>query len=209
MKGDIHIHSKYSVDCNSEPEIIAKYAIRKGLDFIAIADHNNFRTHKLQIMTIPAEEVSSVDGHILAVFINQEIPKGLSQEETVEKIHEAGGIAIAAHPFRLVNGLRKDFRNVYDAIEIKNGRCGFRCNQKTEKLAAKLGKGGTAGSDAHFYDEVGRVWMEIDTTDPESLRKLIISGNTKVFGKDMSFTDQIHLYWKLGLDYYRRGFKKI
>ncbi len=209
MIGDIHIHSKYSPDSRSEPELIEKYAIQKGMDFIAISDHNTFRKHDLKIKTIPAEEVSSLDGHILAIFINNEIPKGLSQEETVEKIHDAGGIAIAAHPLRYVNGLRKGFRDIYDAIEIKSGRCSESCNKRTEAMAEKLKRPGTAGSDAHFYYEIGRVWMEIDGNDIEDIRKAILSKKTKVSGKDLSFTDQISLYWKFVSEYAGRGFKRI
>ncbi len=209
MIGDIHIHSKYSPDSNSEPDLIGKYAIKNGLDFIAISDHNYFRIHKLNIRTIPAEEVSSIDGHILAIFIDNEIPKGLSQEETVERIHDAGGIAIAAHPLRNVNGLKKKFINIYEAIETKSGRCSRSCNRKTEEMAKKLGRPETAGSDAHFYYEVGRVRMEIEGDDLEDIRKGILTGRTKVMGNDLSFRDQLSLYWKFISEYAGRGFKRI
>ncbi len=209
MRGDIHIHSKYSPDCRSEPEVIANYAKSKGLDFIAISDHNSFRYHKLDILTIPAEEVSSKDGHILAIFIDKEIPKGLSQEETVDLIHDAGGIAIAAHPLRYVNGLREKFKNIYDAIETKSGRCSYRCNKKTEELAISLNKPQTAGSDAHFYYEVGKVQMELEAQNLEEIRKAIISGQTKLTGTDLSFYGHLKLYWKFATDYSKRGFKRI
>jgi len=110
MKGDVHIHSKYSPDSILEPEMIVKTAKSKGLDFIAITDHNRFVKHRLDFVLINGEEVSSADGHILALFIDGEISAGLSQEETVDAIHDKNGIAISAHPFRSVNGVGKKFQ---------------------------------------------------------------------------------------------------
>ncbi len=209
MRGDLHIHSKYSPDSRLEPEQIVTAAKKKGLDFIAISDHNRFVQHRLDFLVISGEEVSTVDGHVLAIFINGEIPAGLSQEETVEAIHDANGIAICAHPFRRVNGIGSKFRNVYDAIEGKNGRCREKCNARGQRLAIDLKRPITAGSDSHFYDEVGRVYLEVDATDEESIRKSIISGNTKTGGNDLTGMGQVKLYMKLGKDYTARGFKRI
>lgn len=209
MKGDVHIHSKYSPDSRLEPEQIVKVARSKGLDFIAISDHNKFREHKLDFPIIKAEEVSSVDGHILALFIDGEITSKLTQAETVEMIHEKNGIAICAHPFRRVNGVRSKFQDIYDAIETKNGRCNAACNEKARELAVRLKRPITAGSDSHFYDEIGRTYMEIDATDEESIRKAILNNLAKTEGSDLNSTDQIKLYLKLGKDYIVRGFKRI
>ncbi len=209
MKGDLHIHSRYSPDSRSEPEQIVRMAKAKGLDFIAISDHNRFVQHELDFLVINGEEVSTVDGHVLAVFINGEIPSGLSQEETVEAIHNKNGIAICAHPFRSVNGIGSKFKNVYDAIEGKNGRCREECNIRGQMLATDLKRPITAGSDSHFYDEVGRVYLEVEATDEESIRKAIISGNTRTGGYDLTAMGQVKLYLKLGKDYTARGFKRI
>lgn len=209
MKGDIHIHSKYSPDSASEPDQIIKTAKKKGLDFIAISDHNKFLQYKGEIMVLQAEEVSSVDGHVLALFIEGEILPGQSQEETVDSIRDKNGIAICVHPFRKVNGIGQKFKDIYDAIEVKNGRCMAKCNSNGEKLARKINRPSTAGSDAHFYEEVGRAFMELDATDEESIRKAILSGNVKTFGDDLSFSGQFGLYAKLGRDYISRGFKRI
>ena len=209
MKGDIHIHSKYSPDSHSEPELIAATARKMGLDYIAIADHNFFKVHELGILTIPAEEVSSADGHILAIFINTSIPRGLTQEETIDRIRDAGGIAISAHPFRLVNGVRSKFINRYDAIEVKNGRCRVNCNLNASALAKKFERGITAGSDAHFPDEVGRTYMQSDAMDLEGVRKDIVSGNVSVFGKDLSSQEQMKLYWKYVADYFKNGLRRV
>jgi predicted metal-dependent phosphoesterase TrpH len=209
MIGDVHIHSKYSPDSNSEPDEIIKFAKMKGLDFIAIADHNRFHTHKGDIITIPAEEVSSKDGHVLALFIDREIPSSLSQEETVELIHEGNGIAVVAHPFRLINGVRSSFRNIYDAIETKNGRCMSGCNEKASMLARSLGKPMTAGSDAHFYDEIGRTYIKTAAADVEDIRKAILSKDVEPLGQDLSVGGQFKLYYKIMTERAKRGFKRI
>ncbi len=210
MKGDLHIHSKYSVDSRTEPDEIIKYAEKIGLKFISISDHNYFREYKSdRVIMVPGEEVSSRDGHILALFIQEPIPSGLSQEETVERIHNAGGIAVLAHPFRFVNGVRKKAVDVYDAIEIKNSRCGKGCNRKAKNLSDKWNDGYSVGSDAHFLFEVGRVWMEIPDGDIEDIRKAILAKNVTANGKDLNFKNRVSLYWKLGTEYAKRGFKRI
>ncbi len=209
MRGDVHIHSKYSPDSKLEPELIIRMAKSKGLDFIAISDHNKFVEHKGDILLIKGEEVSSIDGHILALFIDGEIPSRLTQEGTVEYIHDRNGIAVCAHPFRSVNGVGSKFRDVYDAIEAKNGRCKAECNSLGVKLAMDLKKPFTAGSDSHFYEEIGRVYMEVEATDEETLRKAILSGEVKTAGTDLTSVGQMKLYFKLGKDFTSRGFRKI
>jgi predicted metal-dependent phosphoesterase TrpH len=209
MKGDLHIHSKYSPDSTLEPDKIIKTAKERGLDFIAISDHNRFVEHKGDLLIIRGEEVSSRDGHILALFINGEIPSKLSQEETVDAIHSRNGIAVCAHPYRSVNGIGSKFRDIYDAIETKNARCRRGCNKRSERLAQRLNRPMTAGSDSHHYDEIGRVFIEVDATNEESIRKAIMTGRTKIGGEDLTVLGQIRLYFKLGRDYAFRGFKRI
>ncbi len=209
MKGDLHIHSNGSPDSILIPSEIVRIAISRGLGFLAISDHNKFSLHEGKIIMVPGEEVSSREGHILALFIDGQIPKGLTQEETVDKIHEMNGIAIAAHPFRHVNGLKAGFRNVYDAIETKNGRCSSKCNDRAEKLAEKLNKPSTAGSDAHFYEEIGRSYLEVNAEDVEGIRSAIGAGKGRAYGSGLSRADQARLYYKLAKDYAGRGFKRI
>ncbi len=209
MRGDIHTHSKYSPDSNLEPAEIIKTARMAGLGFIAISDHNRFVQHKGDMIILNAEEVSSADGHILALFIEGEVPPKLSQEETVEKIRDLNGIAICAHPYRLVNGVRSRFENIYDAIEAKNGRCGTSCNARAQRLATELGIPVTAGSDSHYYNEVGKVYMEVEEGDEESIRKSIVSGRVKIGGVDLSLAGKFNLYFKMGKEYIQRGFKRI
>ncbi|MCL5407884.1 MAG: PHP domain-containing protein [Candidatus Thermoplasmatota archaeon] len=209
MRGDVHIHSKYSPDSRLEIDQIIKTAKKRNLDFIAISDHNKFIEHKGDLLVIGAEEVTSIDGHILALFVDGEIPSKLSQEETVDIIHDRNGIAICAHPFRTVNGIGAKFKNIYDAIESKNGRCRTKCNLEGQKMAERLRRPITAGSDSHFYDEIGRVFMEVDASDGESIRKAILNSQVKTGGVDLTSYGQVRLYLKLSKDYTKRGFKRI
>lgn len=209
MRGDVHIHSKYSPDSRLEIDQIITMAKKRDLDFIAISDHNKFIEHKGDLLVIRAEEVTSTDGHILALFIDGEIPSRLSQEETVDIIHDRNGIAICAHPFRTVNGIGSKFTNVYDAIESKNGRCKAKCNLEGQKLAERLKRPITAGSDSHFYDEIGRVFMEVDASDEESIRRAVLTGQVKTGGVDLTSYGQVKLYFKMSKDYIKRGFKRI
>ena len=108
MKIDPHIHSIYSGDSRSKPIDIVKRGLRIGLNAIAISDHDSVEGSKIAIeiskkmdnfLVIPSIEISSSEGHILGFGVQNLIPKGLSPEETVEKIHDEGGLAIIPHPF--------------------------------------------------------------------------------------------------------------
>ena len=105
MKFDPHIHSVYSGDSRSEVIDILIQAEKKGLDAIAISDHNEIKGSRLarsyggSIIVVPSIEISSDKGHILGLGVDEIIPKGLSAVETVDRIHDAGGLAIVPHPF--------------------------------------------------------------------------------------------------------------
>ncbi|MCP4107332.1 MAG: hypothetical protein GY749_17610 [Desulfobacteraceae bacterium] len=126
------------------------------------------RQHDLPVIFVPGVEVSSSDGHILAYGVEQDIPLGLSAEETISTIHEAGGIAVAAHPFNLALSLnRRIFDLDLDGIEVFNYRCTG--NRKALSVACQLRLGLTAGSDAHSSVEIGMRTYFIDNwPDDES-----------------------------------------
>ncbi len=175
MRIDTHIHSTAS-DGLSSVESIAKAARARGLDAIFITDHDKlYRGERslFGVRILPGEEVSTTHGHILALFIEEEIPKGLSPEETIEKIHEASGIAIAAHPFdRLRKGLgRYLFRVIdkIDAIEINGYELRPGANRKARRVAIEYKKPLTAGTDAHIASHVGSCYMLVEDLSIESL----------------------------------------
>ncbi|MGC8598922.1 MAG: PHP domain-containing protein [Thermoplasmata archaeon] len=211
MKFDIHIHSKYSEDGIMEPEEIVRIAQKKGFDGIAITDHNSMEAYRnirsSQIEIIKGVEVSSCCGHILAIGIQEEIKRGLSVDETIDKIREQGGIAIAAHPYRYWSGLgEKNILNKrFDAIEILNGRSFKKDNLRAESLAKRMNLPGTGGSDAHFPYEIGKAWIEVKEDPIDAIR----NNNLKVKGDSRNLMETfVYVYRSISL-WAMRGFRKI
>ena len=168
MKADLHVHTMFSKDGRTTMEELLEYAERAGIGCVAVTDHNEFRAYDLlkdngRIIIIPAEEVSSAEGHILALGIDRLIPRDLSIQETIDRIHEAGGYAFAAHPYRWWSGLGEEntLKYPFDGIEARNGRSVPAANRRSERLARRVGKPMTAGSDAHTPRHIGEGYVEV------------------------------------------------
>ena len=216
MRADLHVHSSYSNDGQSTVEEIMGSAKKKGLGCIAICDHNVFKAYeaasKYDIIVIPAEEVSSAEGHILAYGIDREIERGKEVLETIDLIHDAGGIAVAAHPYRWWSGLgEKNVVAEFDAVEIFNARSTKGSNNKAKKLAGRMNKPFTGGSDAHHASCVGDAYTEFSDSAAnwEDVIKEILSGNVTVGGKHRTRTDTLRYGYKSITEWIGRGFKKM
>lgn len=104
---DLHVHTTWSDGDDLEKVLLS--AVDKGLDAIAITDHDEIggallarrivHERRLPLAIIPGIEISSKHGHIGGLFLTQKIPAGMSAQETVKAIHELGGVAVAHHPF--------------------------------------------------------------------------------------------------------------
>jgi len=217
MRADLHIHSIYSSDGKSTLEQIVNAATGRGFGCIAVTDHNSFASYEESskydgIIVIPAEEVSSAEGHILAYGISEEIPKGRSVTETIEMIHSAGGIAVAAHPYRWWSGLgEKNIVGEFDAIEIHNARSTKGSNRKADKLARRMRRPVTAGSDAHHADNIGGAFVEFsdDITNWEDAVKAVLASEVKINGKHRTRADTLRYGFKSITEWMGRGFKKM
>lgn len=193
MRFDLHIHSCHSHDSNLSVDDILEHAVNIGLDGIAITDHNTVKGSlqakarakelNLPLIVLPGMEVSTSKGHLLVLGINEDIPYGLSPEETIGMVREKGGIVIPSHPFKMKGIGQVDGLDV-DAIETFNSSCIFNENAEAKQMARSLGKGEVGGSDSHLLDTIGFGLTEIDTEpNQEAVLQAIREGKTRSSGK--------------------------
>jgi predicted metal-dependent phosphoesterase TrpH len=177
LRIDTHIHTVFSGDSSIQVNQIPSIVNLKGLDGVAITDHDRFSNHHVEgIIVIPGVEVSAREGHILALGDVGEIRSGLSVDETVRLIHERGGIAILAHPYDVVRGGVKPemVSERLDGIETINSRANpFRLSKYlAEKASRRLGLPSFGGSDSHTPETIGDAYTCIDS-DSRSLKDIL------------------------------------
>jgi len=173
LKADFHIHTEYSMDCNTSLEKIISRCLETGISCIAIVDHGTVEgALKMQSLApfpvIVAEEILTPHGEIMGMFLKEGIPSGLSVEETVSRIRTQGALVGLPHPFDPLRGLRLDNRRLeelvkqLDIIEVFNARSHFPSpSTKAQAFAKKYDIPGTAGSDAHTPNEIGNTYVEM------------------------------------------------
>jgi predicted metal-dependent phosphoesterase TrpH len=191
VKIDPHVHTHYSYDSVIKPEELVFYAKRRGLDGIAITDHDVIEgaikiARNTDYLIIPGIEVTSLGGHVIGLNVEEQVPSKLSVDETVDKIHEAGGIAVACHPSALFKeSLGKRTTARFDAIEVINSSVipFNRSKRKSQKIASMLGIAKVAGSDAHYGPEIGYAYTIVDAElDADEIVKAISKGLCEPFG---------------------------
>lgn len=161
MKFDLHVHSKYSYDSNLSPEKIIKISKKKGLNGVAITDHNTISggiaaskiNEDKEFHVIVGEEIKTEFGDVIALFIQEEI-KAENFEDVVVEIKDQGGLSVLAHPFRHFKYPEKII-NKLDLVEGFNARSKAEDNFKAIQIAKRHNKALCAGSDVHFYFELG------------------------------------------------------
>lgn len=188
---DLHIHSIYSYDGTASISAILKYAADSTrLNVIAITDHNSMEgvpealdlAPKYNLIVIPGCEVSSKDGHVIALFINRLIPAGLPLYETVMKVGEQGGLCIAAHPlakgtsslrFEVIDSVIKnpEAAKILVGIEAFNGGLVYtRKNHIVADECSKLPLTQVGSSDAHILSMLGEGSSFFSGHSPQDLR---------------------------------------
>jgi predicted metal-dependent phosphoesterase TrpH len=180
---DLHIHSIHSYDGTATISAILKYAAdRTKLNVLAITDHDTMDgvaeairlAPRYGLEVIPGVEVSTADGHVLALFVRQLIPAGLSLVETAWRVRAAGGICIAAHPLAFgTSSLR--FETIWDALQqpgVKGSLVGVEAfngglvyTRKNDAIAERcraLPLAQVGNSDAHVVQMIGggATWFE-------------------------------------------------
>lgn len=175
VKVDTHMHSEVSPDSRLPARAQATRIKDVGLDVACATDHNSIegglrlRESADGFRVVVGAEILSRDGEIVGLFLEHDVPRGLSAEETVARIHEQGGVAVVPHPFsrNRLNHIRRlaldRVRADIEAIEIFNAREAFTAdNLRAARYASDHGIRGVASSDAHRAAEIGAAWTEMD-----------------------------------------------
>lgn len=204
MKGDLHIHTFYSHDAINTFEEIEKYALMRGLDCIAITDHERLRgaikaTKEItKIKVIPGIEFYTEYGHLIGLNIYKEPNKKMSFDELIDFIKEQNGITIMAHPLdssrnRADKDLVIEALKKVDIIEVANAH-----DPKAKinyivlsKMAEDLDKGVSAGSDSHIPSTIGYVYVVDDSEDIEGLIDNMLRRRVNIYIRTVSLNQRV------------------
>ena len=192
---DLHVHSRYSYDSLLKPEKIVKNAKQKGLRGVAITDHGTIqgglsakKYNTSDFMIIIGAEIRTEIGDIIGLFLNEEI-RSEGIWNVIDEIRHQDGVVILPHPFRGhdSNKFNKELVNKIDAIEGYNARTSKSKNIKAQEFAKAYKMPIVAGSDAHFYGEIGlaKTIMQ-EASSEEDVRKSILSCRTCIDGVQTS-----------------------
>ena len=226
---DLHLHTIYSYDGTATVPSVLRRAKEIGLDVIAITDHDEIagalEAVKLAshygIDVIPASEITTAEGDLLALFITEKVPAGLSLAETVLKVRELGGVCIAPHPMAGGMGMKslkaysilKALKNPLVAetligIETHNGTAIDRMGNHYAKIFANgLNIAQTGSSDAHVIDTIGFGATEFEGNTAQDFLKALREKTTKVKKQNEWSTLKILSNW--GIRYAESTFARM
>ena len=212
-RADLQLHSDLGDGLDS-PEEILDAAERAGMDVIALTDHDDIRgsfalreiaaRRSSPVAIVPGIEVTTRSGHLLALYVESEIPMFRPLPETIGAIHGQGGLAVVPHPLsyltfslgeRSLRALAElgDDRSFVDGIELLNPSYAGRVRVRRAGWlnAHVLRVAETGSSDAHHAELVGTAWTEFDGTTADDLRAALLAKTTKAAGR--SWTLREHL----------------
>jgi predicted metal-dependent phosphoesterase TrpH len=165
---ELHCHTAYSWDCEIPVKEVVRYAVAKGIAVLAITDHNEvdgaFEAQRLappELRIIVGEEISTQEGHLIALFITHKIEPHQPAEQTIAEIRKQGGIVLIPHAFdRLRGGFGEQnllrLKDKIDFLEVFNARVLFpEDNVRALTFAKEQGMASYVGSDGHTGYEYG------------------------------------------------------
>lgn len=213
-KADIHIHSAVG-DALPTVEQILEYAEHQtDLDVLAITDHDELRggfeardiaeRRGYRIEVIPGCEITTRDGHLIALDIESPIRMLQPLERTVEAVHRQGGICIVPHPMSwltlsighrmLVRITESKYPDVYfDGIEVFNPSLAGRVAHERALVfnRQRLGLPEVGGSDAHHLHLVGTATTTFEGHTADDFRRALAAGTTQAAGEFWSANAQL------------------
>jgi predicted metal-dependent phosphoesterase TrpH len=213
-KADIHIHTTYSDGTASVSAVLEHIARNTDLRLIAVTDHDVIAgallarqmSREFGIDVIIGEEVSTAEGHLLALFIERWLPPGRPMAETIAAVHAQGGLCVVAHPFdTLVDSagasrMRQNCRGTragawqLDGIEAFNaGTWIAASNRQAERFGADVGLARCGGSDSHTLGTLGRGYTLFPGASADDLYRAIVHGQTAPGGARWGFEDYLEV----------------
>jgi predicted metal-dependent phosphoesterase TrpH len=216
-RADMHLHTLYSDGTASVHALLDHVANATVLDVVAVTDHERIdgalRAREIHAAgeypfeLVVGEEITTRRGHVLALFITERIPALRPLPETLERIHDQGGIAIAAHPMAPLTpslgaaSLRwsraaPDPRHRLDAIELMNPSTAGRARRAArDRLNAdELRLPAVGNSDAHVLEGVGSAWTWFPGSTAADYRAAIADGTTRPDGAYWSHLHNVDVY---------------
>ncbi|MCC6189385.1 MAG: PHP domain-containing protein [Anaerolineales bacterium] len=208
---ELHAHTSASEDCLTRPADIVRTCRARGIDRLAVTDHNTLRGARAVQAQAPdlvilGEEIMTTQGELLAYFVQEEVPAGLSPVETIARLRAQGAAISVSHPFdRLRHGAWQaaDLAAILplvDAIEVFNARCIYpEDNARALAFAREHAKLGTVGSDAHSLRELGRALHKLPrAASSAELVAGLAAGQavTRLSSPAIHFTSRFAKTWK-------------
>lgn len=211
-KADLHVHTTYSDGTATVPETLAYVAEHTDLRVIAITDHDCIDgaleaariAHCYGIEVIPGEEISTRHGHLLALFVEDFIPPYRPVQETIDLIHQKGGLAVAAHPFdRLVPSLGSAgplFKCwQFDALEVFNAGIYWtqrHANNKAEVYAQAHQLPMLGNSDSHSLSTIGQGYTRFQGHTAKDVYTAIKTGSVTWGGQYWHARQHVGAIWR-------------
>jgi hypothetical protein len=212
-RADLQIHSDLG-DGLSSPELILDAAERAGLDVVALTDHDDIRgafalrdvaaRRRSPVEVVVGVEVTTRSGHLLALWVEDEVPMLCSLDEAIARVHQNGGLAVVPHPlsyltFSIGEGAlrqlarHRDRERMVDGIEVRNpsyaGR--VRATRAAWLNANVLRAAETGSSDAHQAGLVGTCWTDFPGRSATDLRRAIVDRTTAADGRGWSLREHL------------------
>jgi predicted metal-dependent phosphoesterase TrpH len=216
-KADLHIHTLYSDGTASVAQVLDWVERRTDLDLVAITDHERIdgalRARELHAAggyhfdLAVGEEITTRRGHVLALFIEKRIPALRPLGETIERIHAAGGIAVAPHTMApltpslgagSLKALHEDPRPArhLDGIELINPSAAGRARHGARRRlnAELLRLPGIGASDAHVLEGIGSAWTWFPGLSAQDFREALGNAQLEPAGAHWSAWHNVDVY---------------
>jgi predicted metal-dependent phosphoesterase TrpH len=215
-KADMHLHTLYSDGTASVRAVLDHVERATDLDLIAITDHERIdgaqRAAEIHAAgdysfgLVIGEEITTRRGHLLALFVSERIPALRPLEETIERVHDQGGIAIAPHAMApltpslgrgsLLRSHAADPRHRLDALELLNPSTAGRSRRTARRQLNDevLGLAAVGNSDAHVLEGIGTGWTWFPGSSADDYRAAIAERTTRPDGRYWSHLHNVDVY---------------